>query len=114
MPRPKIRPTDDQRHLVKSLAACGIRQEEIARMIGIRSPKTLRLHFRQELDRGETEANYKVAQALFKKALAGDTMAAMFWLKNRAVGWKDRPRFEPGTTAPPPFIIARDSGDQQQ
>lgn len=112
MPRPKIRPTDEQRRLVKSLAACGIRQEEIGRMVGIRSPKTLRLHFRQELDRGAPEANYTVAQALYKKAAAGDTMAATFWLKSRA-GWQDRPAFEPGTIAPPPFIIAREGGDQQ-
>ncbi len=112
MPRPKIRPTEEQRRLVKSLAACGIRQEEIARAVGIRSPKTLRLHYREELDRGEMEANYTVAQALYKKAAAGDTMAAKFWLMNRA-GWNDRPTFVPRTTPAPPFIIAREDGDPQ-
>src|ERR1700693_3786982 len=66
MPRPKFSPTEEQRKLVKSFAAVGISQEEIAKHIGIRSPKTLRKHFREELDRGGTEANYKVAQMCFK------------------------------------------------
>ena len=40
------------------------RGEEIARFIGLRSPKTLRRHFREELDRAATEANAQVAQSL--------------------------------------------------
>jgi len=111
MPRPKLTPTGEQRRLVKSLVACGIRQEEIARVIGIRSPKTLRKHFREELDRGAPEANYNVAQSLYQKATAGDTEAAKFWLKCRA-GWKDRPGFEAGTNPAPPFIVAQDPGVQ--
>lgn len=40
MPRPKLNPTDEDRRLVKSMAAVGTRQEDIARMVHIRSPKT--------------------------------------------------------------------------
>lgn len=107
MPRPKLEPTSEQRRLVKSLAACGTRQEEIARVIGIRSPKTLRKHFRHELDLGAPEANYNVAQSLYKKATGGDTEAAKFWLKCRA-GWRDRPAFEPASNPPPAFIVAQE------
>ena len=57
MPRPRLHPTEAQRLTVKSLAACGIHQEEIAAKIGIRSPKTLRKYFLQELTSGVTEAN---------------------------------------------------------
>jgi len=105
MPRPKLNPTDEQRLLVKKLAAAGTPHEEIALMVKIRSPKTLRKHFREELDRGAAEANAKVAGALFNKAMSGDTNAQKFWLQCRA-GW-GRSGFERVST-PPPFIVARE------
>ena len=61
MPRPQLKPSEEQRRLVKSMAAMGTPQEHISRKIGIRSPKTLRKYFRDELDFGTAEANYKVA-----------------------------------------------------
>ena len=45
MARPQFKPTDDQRRMVKSMAAMGIPHEQIAIKMGIRSPKTLRKHF---------------------------------------------------------------------
>ena len=83
MPRPRFEPTEAQRLTVKSLVACGIRQEEIASNIGIRSPKTLREHFGKELVSGVTEANYKVAKTVYEKAIKGDMYAAQFWLRCR-------------------------------
>ena len=47
MPRPSFKATAEQRKLVKSLAAVGLRQEQICAMVGLRSPKTLRKHFRE-------------------------------------------------------------------
>ena len=104
MPRPKLSPTDEQRRLVKKLAAVGTKHEEIALIIKIRSPKTLRKHFREELDRGTAEANANVAGALYNKAMGGDTNAQKFWLQSRA-GW-GRSGFERAST-PPPFIVVR-------
>ena len=52
MPRPRLQPSDEQRRMVKTLSALGIPQKQIARQVGIRSDKTLRKHFREELDRG--------------------------------------------------------------
>jgi len=113
MARPKIKPTDEQRRLVISLSACGVLQEQIARRLGIRSVKTLRKHFREELDRGTLDANTNVAQTLYKMAKSGrHPVATMFWLKCRA-GWKDRSGYEPQAATPPPFVVAKDDGVQQ-
>jgi hypothetical protein len=112
VPRPKIKPTDEQRRLVKSLAAFGTRQEDIARAVGVRSPKTLRKHYREELDRGAVEANANVARTMYQMATSGEhPTASMFWLKCRA-GWRERPAFEPAAIPPPPFVVAQENGVQ--
>ena len=105
MPRPQLNPTEEQRRMVKTMTAMGAKQQDVAARIGVRSPKTLRKYFRNELDQGGSEANLSVAQALFKKAKEGDVKAAMFWLRCRA-GWRDRPDFDGPAAAPPPFIVA--------
>ena len=112
MARPRLTPTDEQRQKVKSMAAMGIPQEQIVQMIGCRSPKTLRRHFRKELDAGAMEANYNVTKTLYAMATSGkDTDATKFWLRCRA-GWRDRPAFEPASIPPPPFVVARERGVQ--
>jgi hypothetical protein len=61
-------------------------EAEIAGMIGI-DPKSLRKHYRQELDHAHTKANIKVAENLFRKATGEGreaVTAAIFWLKARA------------------------------
>ena len=111
MPRPQLKPNEEQRRLVKSMAAMGIPHEDIARKIGVRSPKTLRRHFREELDLGSTEANYKVAQTLFKMATSGECVAAtIFWMKTRN-GPSERASDDVRQIAPPHFIVAREPGD---
>ena len=109
MPRPKLNPTEEQRRKVKILAACGTPHEKIAEAIGIRSPKTLRKHYRDELDLGALEANAKVASTLYQMATSGECPAAtMFWLKCRA-GWTDRPSADRSYAPPPPFIVAQEA-----
>ena len=105
MSRPRLKPTAEQRRLAKSMAAMGIPHEGIARKIGIRSPKTLRKHFREELHLGMIEANYKVTQTLFQMATSGDKPAAtIFWMKTR-----NRLRERPAEDQPPPpFIVTED------
>jgi hypothetical protein len=89
---PPHAPTDQQRAIVKVLAACGTPQEAIARVIGIHG-ETLRIHYRNELDLGAIEANAKVAEALFKLAVGGDVTAAIWWSKCR-MGWGERQAVE--------------------
>lgn len=89
------KPTDEQRRTVQAMAGFGIPQDDIARVIGISSP-TLRLHYREELDKGVTIANTAVAQNLYAKATGKgreSVTAGIFWLKCRA-GWSEY--------APPP------------
>ena len=84
---PTFKPTDEQRLQAAQGAAIGIPQENIARLFGI-DDKTLRKHFREELDNGATKANMVVGGALFNKAKGGDTSALIFWAKTR-MGWKE-------------------------
>jgi len=80
--------TDAQRQKVRSLSACGVPQMDIAKMLGI-SDRTLRTHFRHELDVAEAEANAKVAGKLFQNAMDGNLGAQIFWLKTRG-RWRER------------------------
>jgi hypothetical protein len=111
MPRPKLNPTAEQRLQVKTLAAVGVLQEQIARRVGIRSVKTLRKHYRQELDDGTIEANASVAKSLYQSAISGNILATIFWLKCRA-GWKEQHNFAGPAAAPPPFVVAKEESPQ--
>jgi len=82
MPRPQLHPTDEQRKMVKSLAAFGLTQYQVAGIIGIRSPKTLRKYFRAELDLGDLEGYAKVQQTHFQMATDGE-----HWPATKA--WQD-------------------------
>jgi hypothetical protein len=79
---------DAVRERVRSLASVGVRQDDIARIIGC-DPKTLRKHCRDELDRGTAEANAEITGHLFATAKAGNVVAQIFWLKTRA-HWRER------------------------
>ena len=67
------------------MAAYGVPQEDIALVLDI-DPKTLRKYLRVELTTGAAEANAKVAESLYRKAV-GDgpqsVTAAIFWCKAR-------------------------------
>jgi hypothetical protein len=75
------------------MAAYGVPELDVARVLGI-DPKTLRKHYRDELDTGHIKATAKVAEFLFKKATTEGTQAvtaAIFWLKTRG-GWREAPQ----------------------
>jgi hypothetical protein len=90
--RPPFEPDNEQRLAVTTLAACGTRFALIARHIGV-DAKTLRRHFRKELNEGRQDANALIARSLFAQAIAGNTTAQIFWLKTRA-GWRETSTFE--------------------
>lgn len=69
------------------MAAYGIPEGDISRVVGV-DAKTLRKHYRDELDLGETKANAQVAGFLFNAAKSGNVSAQIFWLKTRA-RWKE-------------------------
>jgi hypothetical protein len=75
---------------VEAMAAYGIPEADIAEVIDI-DPKTLRKHYRKELNTGSIKANTKIAESLYRKALGDGSQsvtAAIFWLKTRA-HWKE-------------------------
>jgi hypothetical protein len=84
-----FRPSEEQRRTARAMAGFGIPQDDIAILLDI-DPKTLRRHFRRNLDRGAIEATVKVAQTLFQMATVDKNVAAaIFWMKARA-GWREK------------------------
>lgn len=96
------------RRQVEALAGYGVPEADIAGVIGI-DAKTLRKHYRHELDHGHVKANAKVAENLFRKA-TGDgreaVIAAIFWMKTRA-GWKETSVQEVSGKHEPVTVIIR-------
>jgi AcrR family transcriptional regulator len=105
--RPPHQPTDKDRRAVTALCAAGVREDDIARVLGV-SGKTLRKHYRRELDIAVAMATLAVATRLwdFIEGRVGgpreQLTAAIFWLKTRA-GWRETHRHEHGGArdAPP-------------
>jgi hypothetical protein len=92
------------------MSGYGIKQEGITKMLGLRSPKTLRKHFREELDRGAVEAHAQVAQTCYQMANSGKhPQITMFWLRTQG-RWREGTAAEPGTEAKAPFIVALERG----
>ena len=95
--------TLEERQRVRSMQAFGIRQEAMRRLI-LRprgkdqqlkpiAEKTLRAHFREDLDTGLDTAVTMVADAMFKRAISQThpqgAVSGMFFLKCRA-GWTEK------------------------
>ena len=87
MPRRAFAVDNAVREKVRHLAGVGVRQDDIARIVGC-APKTLRKQCRDDLDRGVAEANAMVSGYLFAAAKAGNVTAQIFWLKTRA-RWRE-------------------------
>jgi hypothetical protein len=104
MPRPRLHPTDEQRKLVKSLAAVGLKQDDVAPFVGIRSPKTLRKYFRVELQQGQLEAYAKALRIFFQMATDGKHGSmTMAWVNRHDRRQKHSSQDPPAS--PPVFLI---------
>ena len=89
MGRRAHQPDPALRRQVEAMAAYGIPETDISRVMRV-DPKTLRKHYREELDLGESKANAQVAGFLFSAAKNGNVTAQIFWLKTRA-RWRETP-----------------------
>jgi hypothetical protein len=108
MPRPKFISTEERRNIVRSMAGYGMTQQDIATSLGLRATKTLRKHFRKELDGGMVDAKAQVLQTLYQMAKSGACPAAtIFWVKTR-VGWRDIQTVETRPAAIPDFVVAEE------
>jgi predicted transcriptional regulator len=102
MSRPAHRPDPVTRRQVEAMAAYGVPEADVARVLGI-DPKTLRKHYREELDTGSIKANSRIAESLYKKATGEgpqSVTACIFWLKTRA-RWKETVVNEVSITSDP-------------
>ena len=120
--RPAHEPSDRDRAIVRLMVAGGIRQADIAAVLGV-SEKTLRTHYRQELDLAATLANALVVQSLHRaatswlhegpdaKPTSAAVAAAIFWSK-AGMGWRERNPAEPGRKADPPLDLSSVPTDQ--
>ena len=75
--------SDEDRARVQLMAAAGMTQPTIAARMGM-TDKTLREHFRSELDFGLAEINTLAVGQLVRQIKAGNMAAICFWLKCRA------------------------------
>jgi hypothetical protein len=90
MGRRAHRPDPAGRRQVEAMAGYGIPEADIATVLEI-DPKTLRKHYRRELDKGHIKATATIAGNLYRLATGSGreaVTAAIFWLKTRA-GWKE-------------------------
>lgn len=85
-------PTEATRREVQAHALAGTPQELIAEILQI-TDKTLRKHYRAELDHALARANATIATTLYGRAKGGDVASMIFWLKTQA-GWKETQRIE--------------------
>ena len=86
--RPAFEVTDERRKFVEAMVAHGIREPEIAAIMGI-TDRTLRRKFKAEIRTALAKATAKVAETVFNLATKDRNPAAcFFWLKCRA-GWKE-------------------------
>jgi hypothetical protein len=89
-------PTEAARQTVSLHATVGNPQAVIAQVLGI-DEKTLRKHYREELDLAGAKATAAIGGTLFNKAKGGDTAAMIFWMKTRA-GWSETNRLDHTST----------------
>ena len=90
MGRRAHKPDPASQRQVEAMAGYGIPEADIACVLDI-DPKTLRKHYRSELDKGHIKSTAKVAENLYRKATGEGreaVVAAIFWLKTRA-GWRE-------------------------
>ena len=85
-------PTPEKRAMVTRYSMVGTTQEIISDIMNI-DPKTLRKHYRQELDLSTAKAVAQIGGALYTKAMAGDNALMIFFLKTRG-GWRETDKNE--------------------
>lgn len=89
--RPAYVPTEEDRVTVDALAVAGYAQAKIAAYLRI-DPKTLRLHYRNELDTSAMKAMSEGVTSLMAAVREGKGWAVCFLLKCKGsdLGWIER------------------------
>ena len=80
--RPKFEPNEENRHQVELAVGFGLNQAQIAKLMNC-DVTTLRKYFRHELDAGKEKLVMSIGSQLYKKAMKGDTISAIFLAKTK-------------------------------
>ena len=97
--------TDEGLTLARGWARNGLTDEDIAKNMGIARGtlyewKKTYPNINDALKENKEIADLAVVNALYQKALAGDTTAMIFWLKNRMARiWRDKQEIDANITA---------------
>lgn len=84
----EYKPTANDRAKVRTMATVGFDQPTICTRLGI-TDKTLRQHFRHELDTAHLQLIQNTRVQIINTAKKGDTQAQIYL--SRVLGWNDRP-----------------------
>jgi len=87
-PNPPHKRTETIAENVMQLAMVGLTQEQMGKILGMH-PMTLRKYYADEIDNSKNRMNGQIAMGLARRALDGDTISSIFWLKAQA-GWRDQ------------------------
>jgi hypothetical protein len=80
---PEHEPTEETRQKVIDLSCNGFNQTDIADHLDI-DDKTLRKHYRVELNKAKREKTLILGNSLYQDAVNGNEQAREFWLKCQA------------------------------
>lgn len=91
MGRPAHVPTDETREQVRVMRSAGMGADVIASYLGIVA-NTLRKYYRHQVAQGKIGTIANIANVVVQKALKGDTVCALFYLKTQGkdFGWSER------------------------
>jgi hypothetical protein len=78
----QFEPTKDQRELVETMAANGVAEEVIAKLLKV-SRMTVRRRFKQELADGRALVTARMGASLVREGIAGNVAAIKYWLLTR-------------------------------
>ena len=81
--RPKFELNEENRQQVELAVGFGLNQDQIAKLMNC-DVTTLRKYFRHELDAGKEKLVMSIGSQLYKKAMKGDTISAIFLAKTKA------------------------------
>ena len=93
--RPAFVPTDEQKSFVKAMRMNGVQQDRVAEVLKI-DPKTLRLHFRDELTLAKDRTDALVTGNLVRQALKNhpSALSAIKWYQIAFMGKGERTQLD--------------------
>ena len=90
--RPFFKPTPEQEKVCSLGVGFGLTHVQIGKLVGC-DPKTLRKHFGHALETGRERLTMDIGSQLYKKAMNGDTISAIFLAKTKG-GFQEKVEHE--------------------